>query len=86
LVSTQYDCWLDIDKQKAKSYLEKIKSQEKQQKELIKRLESRLANKDYLKKAPIDIVNQTKDQLNQEQELLDKLNGEIASFTKSLKS
>jgi valyl-tRNA synthetase len=85
LVSTKYGCWLDIDRQKASAYLDRLNGQYKQQQDNVKRLKNRLVNKNYTEKAPKEVVEQTKIQLKQEQELIEKIDQELASLKQSLK-
>ncbi|MCA9347491.1 valine--tRNA ligase [Candidatus Saccharibacteria bacterium] len=82
LTSVTYDCWLDIDSNTAKQYAEKLKADRIAKQGVIDRLEARLANADYIKKAPKEMVSQTKDQLETEKELLAKLDLEIGAFNR----
>jgi len=50
----------------------------------VKRLEGRLSNDSYVKNAPKEVVDQTKDQLEQEQELLGKVSEELQRFRGAL--
>lgn len=80
LTSTKHTCWLDIDKNTAQAYLKDLESKHEQQAAAIKQLESRLVNKDYVKNAPHEVVEQTKDQLKAAKELLDSLETERQRF------
>jgi len=73
LTSTTYDCWLDIDAHTAQDYVSKLKADYDSRTASIARLEARLSSKDYTKKAPKAVVGQTKQQLIEEKELLEKL-------------
>jgi valyl-tRNA synthetase len=86
LINTEYDIRLDIDRKTAQNYSDKLTERQKQQREAVKRLQSRLANKSYIEKAPKELVQDTKRQLASEEELLDKVSAEIKSFKQSLKS
>jgi valyl-tRNA synthetase len=81
LTSTPYDCWLDIDAQTASEYASKLAADQKARQAQIARLEARLGSKEYMKKAPKQIVDQTKAQLLHEKELLTKLETELQTFT-----
>lgn len=81
LTSTTYDCWLDIDAHTAREYVSKLKADYEARSASIARLEARLSSKDYVKKAPKAVVDQTKEQLTEEKELIEKLNTEIATFS-----
>jgi valyl-tRNA synthetase len=63
LTSTKYLCWLDVDAETLKNYVEKLDEQIVAQKQVITQLQGRLANKSYVANAPKQIVDQTKDQL-----------------------
>jgi valyl-tRNA synthetase len=80
LTTTRHDCWLDIDLHTAKVYVTKLRVAQEEKTALIERLEQRLQNKGYTDKAPKHVVQQTKDQLAHEQELLEKLHKELATF------
>jgi valyl-tRNA synthetase len=81
LTSTKLDCWLDIDLATAQKYVTKLKVTKLEKEVVIERLEARLGNKSYTDKAPSNVVQQTKDQLKDEQALLEKLNQELVTFS-----
>jgi valyl-tRNA synthetase len=80
------DVWLDIDKSAAQAYVDKLQEQRQARRESIKRLEQRLANKSYVENAPEALVEETKNNLETEKQLLKSLEEEINSFQKSLES
>ncbi|HSX36708.1 MAG TPA: class I tRNA ligase family protein, partial [Patescibacteria group bacterium] len=80
LTSTKYRCWLDIDPATAKLYLKELDAQKQAQEASIKQLEARLANKDYAKHAPHEVVEQTKQQLAATKTKLDKIWQEYQRF------
>lgn len=80
LTNTHHDCWLDIDLHTAKVYATKLRVAKEEKQALIDRLELRLNNKAYTDKAPKHVVQQTKDQLSRENELLVKLSKELIAF------
>jgi valyl-tRNA synthetase len=80
LTETKEDCWLDIDLNTAKTYVTKLQVSRVEKEAVIERLEQRLNNKAYTDKAPKEVVQQTKDQLSRENELLAKLNKELETF------
>lgn len=80
LTSTKYRCWLDIDKSTAQAYVAELEGKRAEQEAVIKRLEARLANKNYVDNAPVSIVDQTKQQLAEAKELLASVNEEIKRF------
>lgn len=80
LTKTKINCWLDIDISSAKVYVKKLNSQKLEKVSIISRLEGRLANKAYTSSAPKNIVDQTKNQLETERELMSKLEKELTTF------
>lgn len=89
LTQTKHHCWLDVDLQTAKEYLGKLKAQQAEKEQVVKRLTERLANTNYTKNAPHAIVQQTKEQLAEEKQLLEKISTEGKMFeiaTKDLES
>ncbi len=81
LTSTTYDCWLDIDTHTARQYTDKLKADIETKSASIMRLEARLSSKEYVKKAPKSVVEQTREQLVEEKTLLAKLEQEIRTFS-----
>lgn len=84
LVSVKQDAWLDIDKKTAQGYTDKLRRRHKAQQAVIANLEKRLANKSYIDKAPEELVEETKENLTEEKNLLNSLEEEIVTFKKSL--
>lgn len=82
LTQTTLDCWLDIDAERATMYADKLRVTKQEREASIKRLESRLSNKGYVSNAPKQVIQQTKDQLKEEQTLLAKLDEELKTFSK----
>lgn len=80
LIQTKLDCWLDIDLDTAKKYITKLHTNKLEHETAIDRLDKRLKNKAYTSKAPKEVVRQTKDQIKEEQQLLEKINQEINNF------
>ena len=83
LTSTTYDCWLDIDSNTAHEYASKLVADKEAREASIVRLEARLSSKEYVRKAPGEVVEQTREQLDTEKELLAKLQKEIQTFTQN---
>jgi valyl-tRNA synthetase len=86
LVTTKQAIWLDIDKATAKAYADKLSQHKSAKQASVKRLEDRLANKNYIQKAPEALIEETKQSLENEKQLLETLETEIQSFEKTLKS
>lgn len=80
LTNTSLKCWLDIDQETAQRFLEKLKTQIEEQKKSINQLESRLANKSYVKNAPKQLVEETRAQLEEAKQLGAKLQKEYTRF------
>jgi valyl-tRNA synthetase len=83
LTSTRYACWLDIEKSAAQDYSTELQAQQAKQQALIGQLESRLTNEDYVKRAPREVVSETKQQLETAKQQLETLAQEIARFSAS---
>jgi valyl-tRNA synthetase len=81
LTDTSYRCWLDIDAGAAKAYADTLKEKQDAQAQLIKQLDARLANKQYVKNAPGHVVEETRRQLKEAHEYLAKLAEEQKRFT-----
>jgi valyl-tRNA synthetase len=81
LTQTNYNCWLDIDAATARHYLGELDKQRAQQEQLIKQLEGRLANKSYVKNAPKELVEESKQQLEAAHAQLDKLSNVYEQFS-----
>ena len=80
LTSTKHKCWLDTDKGAALAYLRELDGKRQEQASVIKRMESRLGNQNYLKNAPKAVISQTKDQLAAAKTLLATLDTESQRF------
>jgi valyl-tRNA synthetase len=80
LINTTHSCWLDIDKSKIKAYVTELKAKQARQKDLVKQFEVRLSNKSYLEKAPKDLIEQTRLQLDEAKATLNGIEAEIQRF------
>lgn len=80
LTETPYEAWLDIDKRTVVKYVDNLKGRAEDYQKIIKQLEGRLDNKSYVKNAPKTVVQQTKDQLEENRALLKNLKNEIKRF------
>ncbi len=80
LTSTKFTCWLDIDKNTITKYLSKLEDRITQTENSIGLLEKRLANQDYLSKAPKQLIEQTKVNLEEETRKLSSLKQEKERF------
>ena len=80
LIQTKHKVWLEVDKDDIKQYASRLGEQAREQKNVIKRLEDRLANKNYVQNAPKAVVEQTKQQLEQSRERQTMLQQELVRF------
>lgn len=83
LTGTRYRCWLDIDRNTAEAYLKELEEKRTKEQAGIKLLETRLANKDYVKHAPHEVVEQSKRQLAETREALAAIDRERQRFGKA---
>ena len=84
LVQTKYKAWLDVDSSTIKAHQLQLKEQQARLGDVVKSLEARLANKNYVKQAPKAIVDQTKDQLSENKQLLEKIAAQQARFASGI--
>lgn len=80
---TSADAWLDIDQETAKAYLLKLERQKMATQKAIETLENRLASTSYIDKAPKELVEQTRTQLEIEKTSLAKIEEDIKTFSSS---
>lgn len=80
LTTTSARCWLDIDQESTQAFLSQLKAKQEAQAKIVAQLEGRLSNKAYVDNAPKAIVEQTKSQLTEAQELLKKVTEEHNRF------
>jgi valyl-tRNA synthetase len=80
LTNTKSAVWLEVDHQTAAAYMNKLEEERRSRQQSIKNLEGRLANKSYAEKAPKQIVEQTRSQLTDEQNMLKTLEQELENF------
>ena len=81
LTGTKYQCWLNIDQSVAQKYLQEIQARQGQYINVVKQLNARLNNHEYIKNAPKEVVEQTRSQLKEAEELLATLESEMQRFT-----
>ncbi|QQS20239.1 valine--tRNA ligase [Candidatus Saccharibacteria bacterium] len=80
LTSTSYRCWLDVDASVAHAHLEKLVVRIGEELQRIASLKGRLANENYVKHAPKEIVTETKSQLADAEATLERLQVEQRRF------
>ena len=81
LTSTSHSCWLDIDSDKSKEFIQQLEIKQNSQNTLISQLKSRLSNDNYVKNAPDRIVEETRKQLIDAESLLKSLQEEQKRFS-----
>lgn len=82
LVLTQSNdkAWLDVDRETIKHYVKRLEQQLKEQGSVIKQLQTRLANKFYIRNAPSEVVQESREQLEQATKLYKKLEDDYRRF------
>jgi valyl-tRNA synthetase len=74
ITKTRLSCWLDINDEQVANYLQRIEKEILGKQSQIRQLKARLANRDYVKKAPAELVQQSRQQLTEaKQQLKDYL-------------
>lgn len=77
---TEFDAWLQVDNETLNSYRASLESRRKEAGEYLKRLEGQLKNESYLKNAPANLVEETKDRAKETKLLLSKLDEQLAAI------
>ncbi len=81
LISTPHSCWLDVDRETTVNYTTQLEKQLKQAENKLQGYKKRLDNPSYLKQAPKELIQDTKNQLLEAQKLIDNINKEITRFS-----
>lgn len=76
----KHDAWFDVDDDTVKAFTTKLQQRIDDQGRVVKQLQGRLKNKSYVQNAPEAVVNQTKQQLTEAEELLATLQAELHRF------
>lgn len=84
LTGTSYRCWLDIDQATANKFLAQLEAKQAAQKEVITRIEQRLGNASYVKNAPKQVVEQSRQQLEDAKTQLQAITREYERFKPAL--
>lgn len=82
LTQTKYECWLDVDLASLQAFSKELSQSIAEEEQNVTNLQKRLDNKDYMKKAPHAVVEQTKDQLKEAQDKIAKMKQELTRFSK----
>lgn len=80
LTQTQRSAWLDLDHGTIERFLRQLRESLETTQKVVKQLEARLANKAYTGKAPKELVQETRQQLTDARELLQKQQSEYDRF------
>jgi valyl-tRNA synthetase len=72
-----HDAWLDIDDKTLQQHKDKLEARLLETNHQITRLEGRLGNDSYVKNAPEAVVQQTREQLAQQQTIESRLVREL---------
>jgi valyl-tRNA synthetase len=80
LTSTSHKCWLDIDRERAERYSQKLAVSRDTAKKRLEGLQNRLSNKNYVHQAPKQLVEETKQQIVTTQTLIENIEKELARF------
>lgn len=83
LTTTRYNCWLDVDRETTEHYVSKLQKQLEEADNLRKNYKARLANEAYVKRAPKELVAQTRQQLTDTDLLIRNIQQEIERFSKA---
>jgi valyl-tRNA synthetase len=83
LAQTQEDAWLDVDPKVVQHYAKELEGKLRAQGQVIDQLKGRLANKQYVGQAPLEIVEQTRQQLAEAETRLAALSAEHKRFIPS---
>ncbi len=81
LTNPRHNAWLDLGQETVKQFTNELSAKIEQTQKSIAQLEGRLANKAYVDKAPKKLVDQTKQQLTDAKELLEKQQSEYKRFS-----
>ncbi|MDR2063612.1 MAG: class I tRNA ligase family protein [Candidatus Nomurabacteria bacterium] len=77
LANSGREAWLDIDAKTIAKYGDHLRERIDNAQKEIELLEGRLANKNYLKKAPAELVEETRKTLLEKTDMLERLNREL---------
>lgn len=83
LTQVNENAWLDVDFVTAKQFVTQLRQQKEELERKIKLLEKRLGSKEYKRKAPRYLVEQSKDQLHTLKNELSTVSKQISSYSSS---
>jgi valyl-tRNA synthetase len=80
LTNSKFEAWLEVDSKKAHAYVKKLEEEHKAGQQTVTNLQKRLDNKSYVENAPPAIVQQTREQMEEEQNKIKTLEDELSTF------
>ena len=83
LAASGRDAWLDIDDETLYEHQTNLEKRLAEERQHVQTLESRLANKNYVAKAPAALVEESRKALREKQELIVRLQNELQVVAKS---
>ena len=83
LTMTKYNCWLDVDRETTEHYVTKLEKDLKEAENKRDGYKKRLSNEAYVKQAPKELVEETKEQLKDTEQLIENINSQIERFSSS---
>ena len=83
LAASGRDAWLDIDDETLYEHQTNLEKRLAEERQHVRMLESRLANKNYAAKAPAALVEESRKALREKQELIVRLQNELQVVAKS---
>ncbi len=83
LAASGRDAWLDIDDETLYEHQTNLEKRLAEERQHVQTLESRLANKNYVAKAPAALVEESRKVLREKQELIVRLQNELQVVAKS---
>jgi valyl-tRNA synthetase len=81
LTTTPHNCWLDVDRETTEHYVVKLQKQLQEAENKQQGYKKRLDNKDYVKQAPKQLVDETKAQLAETEQLVANIQAQITRFS-----
>jgi valyl-tRNA synthetase len=81
LSSTDFNCWIDVDAATLRSYRTALERKRSGAGEYLQRLQAQLTNQSYLKNAPGELVQETKDRAQETELVVSKLDEQIRHIT-----
>jgi valyl-tRNA synthetase len=83
LTTTKHNCWLDVDRETTEHYVTKLEKDLKTAENKRDGYKKRLDNEAYVKQAPKELVEETKTQLKDAEQLIENIKSQIERFSSS---